>query len=195
MVVSCIRVLLNSSSFCNAVQTQKISACVRANLVFLPDQINLASFICLNMRDGGEFMLSCASCHHSFIEHDDSGCKHSACQCKVNQTDFIAGKWNVDPRIISVRRQVVYVFIPILNFYAFYKIQKLRKQLLYVYLPSFTTSVILDMLLKQISLPPGFPVIVFNIMQAAAFTLFEIYLVVIWTKRWNDQFTASSSMK
>jgi hypothetical protein len=44
---------------------------------------------------------------------------------------------------VSVAWQIVALFVPIANFWAFYRIRKLRKYLVYVYLPSIVISVAL----------------------------------------------------
>ena len=44
---------------------------------------------------------------------------------------------------VSIAWQIVALFVPIANFWAFYRIRKLQKYLLYVYLPSIAASLIL----------------------------------------------------
>ena len=43
---------------------------------------------------------------------------------------------------VSVPWQIVATFVPIANFWAFYRIRKLRKYLLYTYVPALITSLI-----------------------------------------------------
>jgi hypothetical protein len=42
---------------------------------------------------------------------------------------------------VSVAWQIVFTFLPVVNFWAFYRIRKLRKYLLYVFVPSTILSV------------------------------------------------------
>lgn len=44
---------------------------------------------------------------------------------------------------VSVAWQIVATFVPIVNFWAFYRIRKLRKYLLYVFVPSIALSIAL----------------------------------------------------
>ncbi|HEX2556733.1 MAG TPA: hypothetical protein VHK86_00290, partial [Nitrososphaera sp.] len=44
---------------------------------------------------------------------------------------------------VSVAWQIVFTFIPILNLWAFYRIRKLRKYLLFVVVPSIIVSILL----------------------------------------------------
>jgi len=108
---------------------------------------------------------------------------------------------------VSVAWQIVFTFISLLNLWAFYRIRKLRKYLLYVVLPSVIISSIL-VGSYFLSNPPGFhPSIIadnydsanwstsyaigLSYVVAAAFQALAIYLVIIWSRQHNRQFDQS----
>jgi hypothetical protein len=102
---------------------------------------------------------------------------------------------------VSVAWQIVFTFIPILNWWAFYRIRKLQKYLLCVVLPSIVTSIALYAYLLA---PPGYTswgddgiafgtqppvdaIILGNVIGWGLQGL-AIYLVVIWSREHNKQF-------
>jgi hypothetical protein len=103
---------------------------------------------------------------------------------------------------VSVGWQIVFIFITGLNFWAFYRIRKLRKYLLYVVAPSIAASLALFALVYNrinthasesydfVALSP--------IEQALSLVGFglqalTIYLVIIWSRAHNRAFEMPSS--
>jgi hypothetical protein len=109
---------------------------------------------------------------------------------------------------VSVGWQIVALFIPIANFWAFYRIRKLRKYLLYVVLPSVATSVVATYRVFSVmpsgylpgddSLAFGDPFAVYRdpmyiACLAIGWALFglSIYLIVKWSRVHNSKFDTS----
>jgi hypothetical protein len=122
---------------------------------------------------------------------------------------------------VSVGWQIIFVFIPILNFWAFYRIQKLRRFVLFVAIPAIIIEIILvspllyltdgpysNFLIDKLpqeqihqELPPYMTPIepqvgktnstfqILLIAQEVGFTGFSVYLVIIWSRKWNAKFT------
>jgi multisubunit Na+/H+ antiporter MnhC subunit len=110
---------------------------------------------------------------------------------------------------VSVGWQIVATFIIIANFWAFYRIRKLRKYLAYVFVPSIVASVIINAYYYSTlsfaewgddGLAFGGPTYqpymydVFNsffwagIIISVAFQAFAIYLVVKWSREHNRKY-------
>ena len=105
---------------------------------------------------------------------------------------------------VSVAWQIVFTFIPIVNFWAFYRIRKLRKYAVYVIAPEivigiiatvYTFGNIIDLQMKAES---GLPLerLLFlssayrwSIFQVISWGLqaWAIYLVIIWSRQHNRQ--------
>jgi di/tricarboxylate transporter len=100
--------------------------------------------------------------------------------------------------------QIIFVvFVPILDLWAFYRIKKLRKYLLYVYLPQIIiggviAGFILSMVFEESSLDRlesfsedlqgnDLILVVSNIVLGLGFTIFSIYLIATWSEKWNKQ--------
>jgi hypothetical protein len=114
---------------------------------------------------------------------------------------------------VSVAWQIVATFIIIANFWAFYRIRKLRKYLLYVYLPSLAISTAISvyyfsmlgyetfgdggLAFGEPHSPYDFvlfdstPFIISGIVSWALFG-FSIYLVVKWSREHNRKFDTPS---
>jgi hypothetical protein len=107
-------------------------------------------------------------------------------------------------RPVSILWQIIFVvFVPILDLWAFYRIKKLRKYLLYVYLPQIIiggviAGIILSMVLEENSLDRlesfsedlqgnDLILVVSNIVLGLGFTIFSIYLIATWSEKWNKQ--------
>ena len=107
---------------------------------------------------------------------------------------------------VSILWQIIFVvFVPILDLWAFYRIKKLRKYLLYVYVPQIIigviiTSFILSMVFEENSLDRlesfsddlqgnDLILVVSNIVLGLGFTIFSIYLIATWSEKWNKQFS------
>ncbi|MGI0014520.1 MAG: hypothetical protein ACREBU_13930 [Nitrososphaera sp.] len=115
---------------------------------------------------------------------------------------------------VSVAWQIVFTFLPVVNFWAFYRIRKLRKYLLYVFVPSVVLIIIIfayvygsGVFLRPAwantndpdnTMPLGGPVyepydfvtpgpIVSTIGSIIGLGLqgFAIYLVIIWSRQHN----------
>ena len=106
---------------------------------------------------------------------------------------------------VSVLWQIIFVvFIPILDLWAFYRIKKLKKYLLYVYVPQIVVGgiivgIILSMAFEENSLEKlenfsedlennDLTLIISNILIGLGFTIFSIYLIATWSERWNKKF-------
>ena len=106
---------------------------------------------------------------------------------------------------VSVLWQIIFVvFIPILDLWAFYRIKKLKKYLLYVYVPQIVVGgiivgIILSMAFEENSLEKlenfsedlennDLTLIISNILMGLGFTIFSIYLIATWSERWNKKF-------
>ncbi|MFB5617736.1 MAG: hypothetical protein ACE5Q4_03650 [Nitrosopumilus sp.] len=107
-------------------------------------------------------------------------------------------------RPVSILWQIIFVvFVPILDLWAFYRIKKLRKYLLYVYLPQIIiggviAGFILSMVFEENSLDRlesfsedlqgnDLILVVSNIVLGLGFTIFSIYLIATWSEKWNKQ--------
>ena len=116
---------------------------------------------------------------------------------------------------VSVAWQIVALFVPIANFWAFYRIRKLRKYLLYVFLPSLVVSGFVLWYISdrgiwaptmgyQDSVPgdPAYVPYTFDFLgsplyvasTAISWALFglSIYLVVKWSREHNHKFSATT---
>jgi len=110
---------------------------------------------------------------------------------------------------VSVGWQVACNFIPIADWWAFYRIRKLRKYLLFVFLPWSVTSFLyvyfvpksLETSFVYLNTPQaiayliGYQIYKILLTQAVtlAFLAFAIYLVIIWSRQHNRQFSQSTS--
>jgi len=109
---------------------------------------------------------------------------------------------------VSVAWQIVATFVPIANFWAFYRIRKLRKYLLYVFVPSVALSVLAIWvashsiyfihdtgILLTGSSPYDFvpwyqtPYIAGSIVSSALHG-FSIYLIARWSRQHNLKYSA-----
>jgi len=103
---------------------------------------------------------------------------------------------------VSIFWQIIFVvFIPILDLWAFYRIAKLKKYLLYVYLPQIIVEVIFVFTIFKIvsendleelesfsDMPGELLLIIPSIIAGLGFTIFSIYLISTWSEKWNKQF-------
>jgi hypothetical protein len=108
---------------------------------------------------------------------------------------------------VSVAWQIVFTFISIVNLWAFYRIRKLRKYLLYVFVPSLVISSILvggyfvnnmpgfHPSPDHYDNPDWFTAYALGLSYAisAAFQAFGIYLIIIWSRQHNRQFDQSET--
>ncbi|HEV8405628.1 MAG TPA: hypothetical protein VGQ13_06960 [Nitrososphaera sp.] len=106
-------------------------------------------------------------------------------------------------RKVSVAWQIVFTFIPIVNFWAFYRVKKLQKYVLYVMAPSILLAITLLAypLSYEMSFSQDFWAAdkkVISEMQFATYVIgniigwalqgLSIYLVIIWSRQHNKQF-------
>ncbi len=117
---------------------------------------------------------------------------------------------------VSVGWQIVFAIISPINIWAFYRIKKLRMYVLYVIIPSAVISSIViagvfyemenpevpsDVKYPEPTLPPNMTPIkpevgkynfgnymILNISSSVCLTLLSVYLVIRWSRQWNEQF-------
>ena len=109
---------------------------------------------------------------------------------------------------VSVLWQIIFVvFIPFLDLWAFYRIKKLKKYLLYVYVPQIIIGGIIAGLILSMAFEGNgleklenfsedlenndLALIISNILMGLGFTIFSIYLIATWSERWNKHFLDS----
>ena len=107
---------------------------------------------------------------------------------------------------VSILWQIIFVvFVPILDLWAFYRIKKLKKYLLYVYVPQFIiggiiVSFIFGMVFEENNIEKlenfsndlgenEITLVILNIVMGLGFMIFSIYLIATWSEKWNKQFT------
>jgi len=113
---------------------------------------------------------------------------------------------------VSVGWQIVFSFISPLNLWAFYRIRRLRKYLLYVVAPSVVISVALALYLidsteravQSGSFNPAnewfpyteeqVPFVVLAYAASSALQGLAVYLVIIWSRQHNRQFDQPAAM-
>jgi hypothetical protein len=101
---------------------------------------------------------------------------------------------------VSVAWQIVATFIPIANFWAFYRIRKLRKYLAYVFVPSLVFSVATTVYYFSTTndrfesstnaLSDPVAEVVGGVINSA-FVGLTIYLVIKWSRDYNREFEQS----
>jgi len=113
---------------------------------------------------------------------------------------------------VSIPWQILFTFISFLDFWAFYRIKRLRKAFLFVYLPSFFLIVLFGYLYLANGLqidsdstdslsagitdgqiqpflhPPWFSEYYMALMiTSIIFQGLEIYLIIKWSREWNQK--------
>ena len=93
----------------------------------------------------------------------------------------------VQQKPVTIKWQIIFVFIPFLNLYAFYKIQKLRLYLCF-FMP---LSLILRFLEVAFDTVPSGRLIWFilAICFAGLQIGLSIWFVLKWSKQWNEKFS------
>lgn len=107
---------------------------------------------------------------------------------------------------VSVGWQIVFTFLPVVNFWAFYRIRKLRKYVLYVIVPQIIVSIaigaytasVLGERFADLYVPEDSntfdesglsdPVIISSYAISIGLQGLTIYLVVIWSRQHNRQY-------
>ena len=108
---------------------------------------------------------------------------------------------------VSIVWQIIFVlFVPIAGIWAFYRIKKLQKMILYIVLPSLALTVLPALLLipfaddfeddptdiDGVSETFGLQIVllyVIIVVGSIGLTAFGIYLIYRWSEEWNSQFT------
>ena len=108
---------------------------------------------------------------------------------------------------VSIVWQIIFVlFVPIAGIWAFYRIKKLQKMILYLALPSLALTVLPALLLipfiddfeddltnfDGVSETFGLQIILLYVVimvGSIGLTVFGIYLIFRWSEEWNSQFT------
>jgi hypothetical protein len=100
---------------------------------------------------------------------------------------------------VSVGWQIVFTFIPVANLWAFYRIRKLRRFVLFIVLPSAVISIMIiaSMYSQPVASPYDFivpnPAIwITGNMVSIGLQASSIYLVIIWSRQHNKQFEQPS---
>jgi len=113
---------------------------------------------------------------------------------------------------VSIPWQILFTFISFLDLWAFYRIKRLRKALLFVYLPSFFLTILFGYLyfangllidsnstdsfsagmsdgqIEPFLHPPWYSVYYMALMiTSIIFQGLEIYLIIKWSKEWNHK--------
>ena len=105
---------------------------------------------------------------------------------------------------VSVLWQIIMVvFVPILDLWAFYRIKKLKKYLLYVYVPQLLVGVIITGLIMGMAFEENgieklenfsedlesneLALVIPSIVMGMGFTIFSIYLIATWSEKWNKE--------
>ena len=113
---------------------------------------------------------------------------------------------------VSILWQIIFVvFVPFLDLWAFYRIKKLRKYLLYVFVPQLVigivvTGLILGMAFEENSIEKlenfsnygknnELALNIVGVSMGLGFIIFSIYLIVTWSERWNKQFSDSDQLR
>ena len=84
---------------------------------------------------------------------------------------------------VNIKLQIIFVFIPFLNLYAFYKIQKLRLALCFI-----IPIAVVDRMFG--STPMTWEgAIIFTILFSGLSIGLSIWFVLKWSKQWNEKFS------
>ena len=106
---------------------------------------------------------------------------------------------------VKIVWQIIFIFIPVVDLWAFYRIKKLRKFVLMVWIPEIviTMVIITPIILAEVEQTlNGNPMlgdqfimetIILYIVETG-FTILSIYLIYKWSKEWNKQFPSSGSV-
>jgi len=99
----------------------------------------------------------------------------------------------VKQKSVTVAWQVVFMFIPFVGLWAFYRIQKLRLCLLIIIGIDIIATIILVITFgftgSLTELPDVSSYYMSSIVVSIAIQLLAIYLVVKWSRNWNRKFS------
>ena len=107
---------------------------------------------------------------------------------------------------VSILWQIVFVvFVPILDLWAFYRIKKLQKYLLYVYVPQIAVAILIVVFVVNMAFEENglqkltefsdginnneLMLTITSTSLSLGLTIFAIYLIATWSEKWNKQFT------
>ena len=94
---------------------------------------------------------------------------------------------------VKLWHQIVFLFIPFAAIWAFYRIEKLSKAVLYISIPSFVINAITATAVES-TVETDFGMgILLMIGITAPMTIWAIYLMRKWTLFWNRQFSEKSN--
>ena len=118
---------------------------------------------------------------------------------------------------VSVAWQIVFTFTPIVNFWAFHRVGRLTKYVLYVILPTIGIAIPLSLFIfvttnliiterqstdieAAIAARDNFTqtfsyVPILNYVISAGFQAISIYLVIRWSRRYNQQFDQTAMQR
>jgi len=98
----------------------------------------------------------------------------------------------VKQKSVTVAWQVVFTFIPFVDLWAYYRIQKLRLYLLIIYGGNIIAGIIIGITFgftgSLMEMPDVSSYYIPSIAVGIAFHLLAIYLVVKWSRNWNAKF-------
>ena len=99
--------------------------------------------------------------------------------------DYICMAVKQEP--VNIKLQIIFVFIPFLNLYACYKIQKLRLFLI-IFIPLGILSSFLEVAAIQVNAASGMGAILY-IFSTFLLIAANVWLVYKWSKQWNEKFS------
>ena len=96
----------------------------------------------------------------------------------------------VDQEPVNIKLQIIFVFIPFLNLYAFYKIQKLRLFLCF-FMPISIASRFADgaMSTQMLTFTTLYLSIILSVLFSGLAIGLSIWFVLKWSKQWNEKFS------
>ena len=96
----------------------------------------------------------------------------------------------VEQKPVTIKWQIIFTFIPFLNLYAFYKIQKLRLFLCF-FMPISITSRFVDAAFstQMLTLTTLYLSIILTILFSGLAIGLSIWFVLKWSKQWNEKFS------
>ncbi len=106
---------------------------------------------------------------------------------------------------VSILWQIVFVvFVPVLDLWAFYRIRRLRRYLLFIYVPQIAVAIVIvvfavSMVFEEDGLEKvskfsddldGHEILltVASTAIGLSFTILSIYLIATWSEKWNKKF-------
>ena len=105
---------------------------------------------------------------------------------------------------VKIVWQIIFIFIPVLDLWAFYRIKKLRRFALMVWIPETIITMIIiipivagdvDQILNGNPMQDNESILTTILLYVVetGFAILSIYLIYKWSKEWNRQFTNTSN--